>query len=224
MSSTGAGAASFVHRWIEGDSTARGARTLLLLHGTGGDEHDLLDLGRTLDPGASLLSPRGKILESGMPRFFRRLAEGVFDQEDLRFRTAELSAWIRAAIEEYEIDPAGLTAVGYSNGANIAASLLLSGSAPFKQAILLRAMVPFEPQTSLPDLQGNQVLMLSGTRDPIIPPASSQRLAKLLEQAGAGVTLRWSETGHGLERRELTVAREWLAGLPVPVAPLSQAL
>jgi phospholipase/carboxylesterase len=217
---------SFAHRWIEGDSTAGGRRTLLLLHGTGGDEHDLLELGRTLDPGASLLSPRGKILESGAPRFFRRLAEGVFDQEDLRFRTAELSAWIRAAIEEYEIDPAGLTAVGYSNGANIAASLLLSGSAPFRQAILLRAMVPFEPQTP-PDLHGNQVLMLSGTRDPIIPPTSSQKLATLLEQSGANVTLRWSETGHGLERRELAVAREWLTGLPAAAAagvPAPQAL
>lgn len=198
--------AGFAHRWMEGEN----GHTLLLLHGTGGDEHDLLGLGRAIDPQANLLSPRGKTLENGMPRFFRRLAEGVFDLKDLEFRTQELAEWIAAALEEYEVDPARLTAIGYSNGANIAASLLVSGKAAFSRAILMRAMVPFEPP-ALPDLRDKRILMLSGTRDPIIEPANSQRLADLLQQAGAQITLRWSETGHGLEQREISGARDWLA-------------
>lgn len=202
----------FAHRWTAGSGPA----TLLLLHGTGGDEHDLLPLGQALDPAANLLSPRGKVLEAGMPRYFRRLAEGVFDLEDLHFRTQELAGWIDAAIEEYEIDPAKMTAVGYSNGANIAASLLLSGKARFSRAILLRAMLPFEAAPAGGSLAGKRVLMLSGSFDPIIPPASSKRLAERLEQAGAEVTLRWSETGHGLAAHEIPQARDWLAAAGDP--------
>lgn len=200
----------FAHRWVASGQPGR-TNTLLLLHGTGGDEHDLLPLGRALDPHANLLSPRGKILEGGMPRFFRRLAEGVFDQEDLKFRTQELAAWIDAAIEEYEIDPSTLVAVGYSNGANIAASLLLSGQAKFPRAVLLRAMVPFEAPVQSGLLQGKEVLMLSGLRDPIIPPPNSKRLAEKLQEAGAAVTLRWSESGHGLESHEIAAAKDWVS-------------
>lgn len=196
----------FVHKWVPGGGAA--SRTLLLLHGTGGNESDLIPLGRMLDAEANLLSPRGKILEHGMPRFFKRLAESVFDQEDLKFRTQELAEWIGSASAEYKIGE--LTAVGYSNGANIAASLLLAGKAGFDRAVLLRAMVPFEPE-SLPDLKGKQVLMLNGTRDPIIPQANSKRLAELLKKAGAEVDLRWTNTGHGLEQGELVEASEWLA-------------
>jgi phospholipase/carboxylesterase len=202
----------FAHRWVAGKSLD----TLLLLHGTGGNDHDLLPLGRALDPNANLLSPRGKILENGMPRFFRRLAEGVFDEQDLRNRTGELAQWIAEASLEYGFDAkARTTAVGYSNGANIAASLLLAGKATFERAILLRAMVPFEPGSGeLPDLKGKRILMLSGTQDRIIPPPNSERLAELLQQAGAEVTLRWSETGHGLEQHEIDEAREWLVAVP----------
>lgn len=205
---------SFVHKWIPGSS----GRTLLLLHGTGGNESDLLPLGRALDPEANLLSPRGKILEHGMPRFFKRLAEGVFDQEDLKFRTAELAEWIASASAEYGI-AGDVTAVGYSNGANIAASLLLAGVAGFDKAVLLRAMVPFEPGAALPDLKGKRILMLNGTRDPIIPQANSKRLAELLREAGAEVELRWTNTGHGLEQGEIVDASEWLtspASLSLP--------
>ncbi|BDC48008.1 hydrolase [Bryobacterales bacterium F-183] len=197
---------SFVHKWVPGSEGA--SRTLLLLHGTGGNESDLIPLGQALDPEANILSPRGKILEHGMPRFFKRLAEGVFDQEDLKFRTAELAEWIASASAQYGV-AGGLTAVGYSNGANIAASLLLSGVATFDDAVLLRAMVPFEP-TSLPDLRGKRILMLNGTRDPIIPQANSKRLAELLSAAGAEVDLRWTNTGHGLEQGEIVAASEWL--------------
>jgi predicted esterase len=146
-----------------------------------------------------------------MPRFFRRLAEGLFDQEDLKFRTQELAAWIDAAIEEYEIDPSTLVAVGYSNGANIAASLLLSGKAKFPRAVLLRAMVPFEAPAQPGLLQGKDVLMLSGSRDPIIPPPNSKRLAEKLQEADAAVTLRWSESGHGLESHEVAAAKDWVS-------------
>ena len=200
----------FAHRWVASSQSGR-TNTLLLLHGTGGDEHDLLPLGRTLDPGANLLSPRGKILQGGMPRFFRRLAEGVFDQEDLKFRTQELASWIDAAIAEYEIDPSTLVAVGYSNGANIAASMLLSGMARFPRAVLLRAMVPFDGPVAPGSLSGNDILMLSGKRDPIIPPRNSKRLAEKLQEAGATVTLRWSESGHGLESHEIAAAKDWVS-------------
>lgn len=197
-------AADFAHVHQPGT----GERTLLMLHGTGGDERDLLPLGRAIDPTANLLSPRGKVLEHGMPRFFRRLAEGVFDLEDLHARTHELALWIAAAKAEYKIG-ADLTAVGYSNGANIAASLLLAGVAPFQAAVLIRSMVPFEP-AQLPDLSGKKVLMLSGIHDPIIPAASGKRLAELLRNSGADIEIVWKETGHGLIQSDIADARQWL--------------
>jgi phospholipase/carboxylesterase len=154
--------AGFKHRFVAG-SGQEGA-TLLLLHGTGGNENDLLPLGRELLPGANLLSPRGKVLEHGMPRFFRRLAEGVFDEEDLKFRTEELAGFVKEASGRYDFDPDKLFAVGFSNGANIAASLLLMRPNLLRGAVLLRPMVPFEPE-ALPDLSGVRIFVAAGEMD-----------------------------------------------------------
>jgi phospholipase/carboxylesterase len=198
----------FVHRFVPAEEPA--APTLLLLHGTGGDENDLLPLGRMLDERAALLSPRGKVLENGMPRFFRRLSMGVFDEEDLVNRTHELAGFVQRAVSEYDLDPRRLFAVGFSNGANIAASLLLLHPGLLAGAVLLRAMVPFEPETS-PDLQGTRVYLAAGRSDQMIPPESTVRLAQLLREAGAEVTLDWQPGGHGIGRDEIEAARGWLA-------------
>lgn len=204
----------FVHRWhpSEHGREPAGATTLLLLHGTGGDESDLIPLGRMLLPGAALLSPRGKVLERGAPRFFRRLTEGVFDQEDLALRTAELAGFIDAAATAYGIDRRRIVAVGFSNGANIAASVLLRHPGLLRGAVLLSPMVPFEP-ASLPDLAGSAVFIGAGRADPIAPPAQSERLAALLRDAGADVVLRWHPGGHSLARDEIDAAGDWLARL-----------
>jgi phospholipase/carboxylesterase len=199
----------FIHRFVppERDDPT----TLLLLHGTGGDENDLLPLGRMLDEEAALLSPRGKVLENGMPRFFRRLSMGVFDEEDLVRRTHELAGFVEEATSEYGLDPQRLFAVGFSNGANIAASLLLLHPGLLAGAVLLRAMVPFEAETPL-DLQGTPVYLAAGRSDQMVPPESTERLAKLLREAGAEVTLDWQPGGHGIGRAEIEGARAWLAG------------
>ncbi|CAA9460394.1 MAG: Carboxylesterase [uncultured Rubrobacteraceae bacterium] len=197
----------FVHRFVPaGDESAP---ALLLLHGTGGDENDLLSVGRMLDERAALLSPRGRVLEHGMPRFFRRLAEGVFDEEDLRERTHELAEFVEAAVNEYGIDPRRLFAVGFSNGANIAASLLLLHPGLLAGAVLLRAMTPFEPETT-PDLSGTPVYLAAGRSDPIVPAENTERLAELLQEAGAEVTLDWQPGGHGIGPAEIEAARDWL--------------
>lgn len=201
----------FIHRFIpaaEGDAAA--APTLLLLHGTGGNEDDLLELGRSIAPRANLLSPRGKILENGMPRFFRRLAEGVFDEADLLFRTHELAEFTTAAIKEYGLNPDTLTAVGYSNGANIAASLLLLHPGLLSRAVLLRAMVPLIPEKP-PVLTGTQVFLASGIADPILPIENARRLAGMLRTAGAAVDFHELAAGHQLTSAEINDAREWLA-------------
>ena len=185
---------------------------MLLLHGTGGDENDLVPLGRELAPGAAILSPRGKVSEYGAARFFRRLAEGVFDREDLVFRTHELAGFIEAAAEEYGVDPSRLVAVGYSNGANIAASLMLLHPGLLRAAILFRAMVPFEPETP-PDLSGMPLFLAAGRRDQMIPPQNTERLAEILREAGADLDLRWRNTGHPLTYEEVAEAKEWLSGV-----------
>ncbi len=197
---------TFAHRW---DPRPGSTHTLLLLHGTGATEDDLIPLGDELDRGANLLSPRGPVLEHGMPRFFRRLAEGVFDVEDLKARTHQLADFVHAAAQAYGFDPAGVTAVGFSNGANIAASMLLLRPGTIRRAILLRAMVPLEPEP-LPDLRGTAVHLSAGERDPVIPPANSGRLAAMLAEAGAAVDLRWSPVGHQLTREDVDAARAWL--------------
>ncbi len=201
---------AFIHRFVPGRSN----RTLVLLHGTGGNETDLLSLGRALDPDAALLSPRGKVLENGMPRFFRRFAEGVFDEEDLKLRTHELADFIAAAAVRYGFKQTESIAVGYSNGANIAASLLLLRPGTLYGAALWRAMVPLLPNT-LPELKGAPVLIAAGERDPVIPADNARRLSALLEQAGAQVTLTFESAGHGLTEATIESTRRWLGQLAV---------
>jgi phospholipase/carboxylesterase len=195
----------FIHVFEAGADAGRAP--LLLLHGTGGDERDLLSLGRMVAPGASLLSPRGKVLEGPMPRFFRRLAEGVFDEADLTARTHELADFVMESRERH-----GLTApiaLGFSNGANIAASLLLLRPEVLAGAALLRAMSPFR-QPPKANLAGKRVLMLSGALDPIIPADDSERLARTLSGNGALVDHRVLPTGHGLSQADVGLAKGWL--------------
>jgi phospholipase/carboxylesterase len=197
---------SFIHRFQPGSVT--GAAPLLLLHGTGGDENDLLPLGTALSPGAALLSPRGQVLEHGMPRFFRRLAEGVFDEDDVRRRAAELGAFVTEAGHRHGL--AAPIAVGFSNGANIAAALLLTQPGVLAGAVLLRAMVPLSEPPAI-DLKGKPVLILSGAADPIVPAANAAKLAAQLSQAGAEVTHRTLPAGHQLSQADVNLARDWLA-------------
>lgn len=199
---------SFVH-------VARPARgvntTLLLLHGTGGDERDLLPLGEQLLPGAALLSPRGQVSERGMPRFFRRHAEGVLDLEDLALRTTELATWLPLALDTHALPTGRVIAAGFSNGANIAASQLLRGLPGLNGAVLLSPMLPFEPEV-LPALQGVRVFIGAGRNDPLVPVPQVERLAALLKNAGADVTVHWTAGGHGITPDEFQAARVWMAG------------
>jgi phospholipase/carboxylesterase len=198
----------FIHEFAPGTSD----RTLLLLHGTGGNEHDLIPVGRELDPNAALLSPRGKVLENGMPRFFRRLAEGVFDVEDLKQRTNELADFVATAAKYYKLAADQVVAAGYSNGANIAASMLLLRPEILHAAILFRAMVPLVPE-NLPDLSSVRVWIGAGDQDPIIPASEAQRLEELLRRAGADVTIRFAHATHGLTGADVKTARHWLEEL-----------
>ncbi len=195
-----------VHRWEP--ATRPDAPTLMLLHGTGGDENGLLTLGRMLSPGSALLSPRGNVLEQGAPRFFRRLAEGVFDVDDLHRRTTELADFIVAAAEAYGFDLSSLHAVGYSNGANVAASVLLSRPETLAGGVLYRAMVPFEPAGPV-DVSGKRVLISAGQFDPMIPPAGSERLATILRDGGADVELAWQPVSHGLSQGDVTLGHRY---------------
>ena len=210
-------ALGFVHRYIPPSNSGEltGGTTLLLLHGTGGDEDDLLPLGRALLPGAGLLSPRGKVLEGEAPRFFRRLAEGVFDQEDLARRTTELGDFIVAATRTYELARDGIVAVGFSNGANIAASLLLRRPGLLRGAVLLSPMVPFEPD-AVPNLESTAIFIGAGRSDHMVPAAQTERLAELLRQAGADVTLHWEPGGHAITEGEIAAASRWIARCLAP--------
>jgi glyoxalase family protein len=199
---------AFVHRFVPA-SDSGDAPTLLLLHGTGGDETDLLDVGKALLPSANLLSPRGRVLENGMPRFFRRLAEGVFDRENLIAETHALAAFLSAAVDQYELDPQRVVAVGYSNGANIAASLLLLHPDVLTTAVLFRPMVPLEPDL-VPDLSGTHVFIGAARRDELIPVEGTERLASLLEGFGADVKIAWQPGGHALTQEDLRAARAWI--------------
>jgi phospholipase/carboxylesterase len=198
----------FIHEFVRGTSD----RTLLLLHGTGGNERDLIPLGHELDSNATLLSPRGKVLENGMPRFFHRLAEGVFDLDDLQKRTHELADFVISAAEHYQIDNQQIVAVGYSNGANISASLLLLRSDILSAAILFRAMVPLVPEEQ-PDLKSVAVWISAGAHDPIVPASNTKELVELLRAAGADVTVRVLQSGHELTPEDVDLAREWLTHL-----------
>jgi phospholipase/carboxylesterase len=195
----------FIHRHIAGTQAER--KPLLLLHGTGADEDDLIPLGQRLSPGAPLLSPRGKVLENGMPRFFRRLEEGVFDREDLVRRTDELTQFVENARSAYSL-PAPI-ALGFSNGANIAWPLLIARPELLSGAVLMRAMMPFDPRP-LPDLSGKPVLILAGSQDPIVPEEQAGLLAALLGEAGADVSYEVVPAGHGLTAHDLQLAGAWL--------------
>lgn len=197
----------FVHRFVPSTGSPI---TLLLLHGTGGNEDDLISLGRRLLPGAALLSPRGKVLENGMPRFFRRLAEGVFDINDLVNRTDELDEFVRRASAAYNFDSKLVVAVGFSNGANIAASSLLLHPMLLAGAVLLRPMVPFKMQ-GIPDLSRVRILILAGKEDAIVPRELTEELAQLLQKGHADVTLCWQDGGHTLTENDVAVAGDWLS-------------
>lgn len=207
----------FIHRFIPAPAGAAAGRagspvTLLLLHGTGGNEDDLIPLGRELLPDAALLSPRGRVLERGMPRFFRRLAEGVFDLEDLKLRTHELAAFVDTAAVTYGFDPQKIYAAGFSNGANIAASLLLLYPGLLRGAVLFRPMVPFVPDP-LPDLAGTPIFIAAGRSDPMVAAAQTERLVELFTAAGARPALHWHPGGHSLAADEVEAARVWLFGV-----------
>lgn len=201
----------FPHRFLPGNGNSR--VTLLLLHGTGGSEEDLIPVGRTLMPGAALLSPRGQVLENGMPRWFRRFAEGVFDIEDLVARSRELASFVASAATRYGFDTEHVVPVGYSNGANIAASLLLLGLGKFPAAVLFRAMVPLVPEDE-PDLSNTRIFVAAGSRDPMVSTAQTAKLVALLEAAGAAVQVHFENAGHGLTESEIAAARDWLAKEP----------
>ncbi len=191
--------------------TRNDAPVLLLLHGTGGDEADLLPLGRNLSPGSALLSPRGNVSEHGANRFFARLGEGVFDPAEVTRRTHELADFIAGAASKYQFDPARLVAVGFSNGANIAATLLQLRPGSLGGAILLRPMVVLDQPAPAGSLAGKRVFIASGTADPIVPPDHPTRLAALLRAGGASVSLHTSPASHGLVAGDITAAKKFLA-------------
>jgi phospholipase/carboxylesterase len=211
------GELTFIHRFLPGERAQ--ARPLLLLHGTGGDEDDLVPLGRMVAPGVALLSPRGKVLENGMPRFFRRLAEGVFDENDVRARAHELADFVDAARERYRI--AAPVALGYSNGANIAAAVMLLRPEALAGGILLRAMAPLANPEASGGLAGKRALIVSGARDPIAPPANAARLKAMLERAGAQVDTKVLPGGHELSQADVTLAQQWLQANETAPAAMS---
>ncbi len=197
---------AYIHRYEPGRDPAR--PPLLLLHGTGGDETDLLPLGREIAPRAALLSPRGNVLEAGMPRFFRRYREGLFDEDDVRRRANELSHFVAEARRAYGL--ARPMALGYSNGANIAAAVLLLYPKTLAGAILLRATTPLtEPPK--PDLSGIPVMILSGLSDPVIARSGAETLARALASAGARVERVELTAGHGLTQADVERAKAFYA-------------
>jgi phospholipase/carboxylesterase len=202
----------FIHIFIPSENRKDNrSLTLLLLHGTGGDENDLVPIAKMLVPHSiSILSPRGKVLENGMPRFFSRLAEGVFDMEDLKFRTNELADFVQNASKVYAFDVRLAMAIGFSNGANIAASMLLLRPEVLCGAILFRPMVPIVPDT-LPHLASKHILITAGLHDPVVPKQETNNIFDLLEQAGANVSLQWQNSGHELTQRDVRAARDWLS-------------
>lgn len=201
--------AEFHHVFTPGSS----GRTILALHGTGGTEHDLVPLAQQIDPLAGVLSPRGQVLENGMPRFFRRVSEGVFDEEDLVRRTHDLAKFVSDSAERYKFELSETIALGYSNGANIACSLLLLEPGLIAGAALLRPMVPIFPDP-LPDLRGTSALVSAGHFDPIVPTNNARKLVSLLEDSGADVTARFENAGHGLTEQTVATTEQWFANFP----------
>ena len=199
----------FIHRFLPAEDSASG-QTLLVLHGTGGDENDLIGIGQAIAPGAAILSPRGNVSENGAPRFFKRLAEGVFDPVEVRQRAEELARFIRGAISKYSLDAGRVYALGYSNGANIASTVMLIDPGLLQGGILFRPMLVFEPEQQK-DLSGSSVFISAGRMDPIVPVTSVERLIELFEAAHAEVTIKWQLAGHNLAPSEVREAAEWLA-------------
>ena len=199
----------FIHRFVPAEDSSSG-ETLLVLHGTGGDENDLIGIGQAIAPGTAILSPRGNVLENGAPRFFRRLAEGVFDPKEVRSRAEELARFIRAAVITYRLDPDRIFALGYSNGANVASTIMLVEPGVIHAAILFRPMLVYEP-IEKNDLDGSAVFISAGRMDPIVPTASVERLVELFQSAHADVTLEWQLAGHSLVPSEVREAADWLA-------------
>jgi len=199
----------FVHRYVPPEDDASGD-TLVVLHGTGGDENDLVGVGQAVSPGAGILSPRGKVLEKGAPRFFRRLAEGVFDPKEVRSRGEELARFIRDAVAAYNLDGGRVFALGYSNGANVASTMMLVQPGLLQGAILLRPMLVYEPD-EVPSLNGSNALISAGRMDPIVPAESVEKLTALLRSAGCDVTLNWQLAAHNLLPSEIREAAKWLA-------------
>ncbi|RWZ60334.1 alpha/beta hydrolase [Halobacillus fulvus] len=194
------------HVFKEGAS--KNSNVLLLLHGTGGTEQDLLPLAEWIDQDAAVLSVRGNVSENGMPRFFRRIREGVFDEEDLISRTEELHEFLQTASEEYGFDRSKVIAVGYSNGANIAGSLLFHYKDSLKGALLFHPMVP-RRGIELPDQSGVPVFIGAGENDPICPAQETVDLKELLEGAGADVQDHWEKMGHRLTESEVKAGAAW---------------
>lgn len=212
---------SFIHRFVPASDPAI-TETLLLLHGTGGNENDLLGLGQRLRPGAALLSPRGKVLENGMPRFFRRLAEGLFDVEDLKLQTHALAEFVAEASHAYGLNEHNITALGYSNGANIAGGLLLIRPETLAAAALVRPMVPLLPERQ-PDLKGKEILVLSGRTDPIATPTETARLVKLFSDAGAMVQSHVQPGGHQFSDEDVRAAENWFASRSAKAGSVARA-
>ena len=199
----------FVHRFLPAEKPGL-RETLIVLHGTGGTENDLVGIGQTVAPGAAILSPRGNVLENGARRFFKRLAEGVFDPKEVRSRADELARFIRAAISSYSLDATRIYALGYSNGANIASTVMFIDPDLLQGAMLFRPMLVFEPDEKR-DLSESRVFISAGRMDPIVPVSSVERLVELFEESRAEVTLKWQPGGHSLAPSEVREAAEWLA-------------
>jgi predicted esterase len=206
----------FDHRYIAGEGNLSGL-TLLLLHGTGGDGDSLLQLGYTIAPGATLVSPTGRVMEGNSRRFFKRLREGVFDQEDLALRTRELGDFVRDAVVAYHLERHRIVAVGYSNGANMASSLMLRQADVLSGAVLFRPMVPFTAEP-VERLSGIPVLICAGERDALLPPGDTERLAEIFRSADADVTVHVERAGHELAMGDVVTARDWLARNFTPAA------
>lgn len=188
-----------------------GPDTLLVLHATGGDEHQLMPLARRLAPHANLLAPRGKVMEGGTTRrFFARRSMLDLDIDDLMLAADELAAFVADAVSAYGLDPSRVTALGYSNGANAAVGMLFRHPGVLAGAALLRPVMPYEPGEIAP-LPDTRVLIAAGTHDAYSSMSATERLGEVLEQASADVTISVVEAGHELVERDLLVTAEWLS-------------
>jgi phospholipase/carboxylesterase len=206
----------FIHRYLPATDAAQRA-TILLLHGTGGDENDLISVGQAIAPGAALLSPRGGTMENGAPRFFRRIAEGRFDPAEVLARAADLAAFIRAAVTEYQLDPDRIFALGYSNGANIASTVMFTEPSLIKGTLLFRPMVVLDV-VEKKSLAGRSVFIAAGRLDQIVPGDQPERLAIMFRERGASVTMSWQLSGHNLTPSDVREAAEWFQMQSLPGA------